>query len=241
MQAEEYERLFRYESSYWWFVARRRLALNLLERFLPSGGKVLDMGCGTGGFLSELPEKYTGVGFDLSPVALRMCRKRSLVRLAASDAQRLGARSEMFDAVVALDVIEHLDRDHSALAEAFRVLRPGGALIASVPAFQSLWSPHDVALMHRRRYRLGQFRANVARAGFDVRLASYAVFVLFPAVVAVRFLQKLVVGRPGASLPPVPPWLNGLLIRLQALEYKLLARARLPWGSSVVVVARKPM
>jgi SAM-dependent methyltransferase len=240
MQTEEYARLFEHEDRYWWFVGRRRLALRLLSASVSPGSRVLDLGCGTGAVLAEVSERYEATGLDRSELALAFSAKRGLRRLVQGDGSRLPFASDSFEGIVALDIFEHIEDDRAAFAEAFRVLTPGGALVLSVPAFRWLWGPHDVALMHQRRYRLPQIVAELERVGFVVERASYSVFLLFPAVVLVRLRDKLRRGPAKVDLPPVPDWLNRFLVRVQDAEGRWTARRRLPWGSSVVAVARKP-
>lgn len=233
--------MFELEDRYWWFVARRRLALSLLRDVSPQPRPtVLDLGCGTGVVLGELELWAEPVGVDFSPLALGFCKRRGLRRLIAARGERLPFRSASFDAVVALDILEHIPDDQAAFREAFRVLKPGGALVLSVPAFRVLWGPHDVALMHQRRYRLGQVEGLLRSAGFEVRRISYSIFLLFPLVLLIRLAEKFKGGEPKASLPKVPGWLNSLLVGLQAIETGWIRRRRLPWGSSVVAVAVKP-
>lgn len=241
MHSEEYRRLYDLEDRYWWFVARRRLALLLLETALKGFNKpsVLDLGCGTGAVSKELSRWAEPIGLDMSPLALGFCRQRGQSCLVQADGIELPFAPDSIDGIVALDVFEHIKDHERAFSEANRILRPGGALVLSVPAFRFLWGPHDVALMHMRRYRLHEVKDALVKVGFEVEKASYSIHLLFPIVVVTRVLEKLKRGEPKASLPKVPGWLNQLLIGLQDFETAALRRLNLPWGSSIVVVARK--
>jgi SAM-dependent methyltransferase len=233
----EYARMFETEGRYWWFVSRRRLARRLLAESGPAG-TVLDLGCGTGALLDEMSGQ--AIGLDFSPLALQFCRERGLAGLVQGDAQKLPFRDASLAAVVSLDTLEHVPDDRAALAEIARCLAPGGALVLNVPAYRWLWGPHDVALMHCRRYTKGEIVGRVREAGLDVEQASYSVFLLFPVVVALRGIDKLRQGEAEVRLPRVPTWLNSLLVALMDAEAAVLRAIGLPWGSSVVLVARKP-
>jgi len=238
---DEYRRMFELESSYWWFVARRRLADRLLRQALPDVDrpKVLDLGCGTGAFAVELTASAEPVGADMSRLALDYARSRGSFGIVQADGSALPFRSASFDAAIGLDVFEHIEDDQAAMNECARVLRPGGVLVLTVPAFRTLWGPHDVALHHFRRYRRRQVRDRLLAAGLEPLRLSYSIFFLFPLVLLVRLLEKGKRGPAEASLPRVPAWLNSLLIALGGLEASIIKAAPLPWGSSVVAVARK--
>jgi SAM-dependent methyltransferase len=238
MNADEYAKMRQAEDHYWWFVSRRRLALALLERFT-AGPRVLDVGSGTGALLSELQRTRTAVGLDYSPLAVAFCRERGLDRLVVGDASRLPFRPDAFDAVVSLDTLEHVEDHEGAVAGIARTLRPGGVLVLNVPAFRWLWGPHDVALMHHRRYTKSEVRALLERHGLRVERLSYSVFLLFPIVVLIRAVDKFKRGPAKVSLPKVSGPTNRLLVKLQDMEARWIAAGSLPWGSSVVAVARK--
>ena len=303
MQADEYRRMFELENRYWWFVARRRLALGLLRKALSDQGKegnegnrreskgiegtddvrrtmddgrrtknennpsfsvhkshgsrsshetetanrqpataypvVLDLGCGTGAVLKELAEFSRPVGIDMSPLALSFSKARSLNALIVGRGECLPLLSGSVDAVLSLDVFEHIEDDERAFRESARVLRPGGILVLSVPTFRFLWGPHDVALMHFRRYRRREIVALLKRAGLEPVRVSYSIFLLFPLVALIRFFERRRQGQAEASLPQVPGWMNRALIGLQGFEALLMRLFSLPWGSSLVAVARK--
>lgn len=247
LNTDEYAKMFALEDRYWWFVARRRLALGFLMRGLrfrppPSSSRpeILDLGCGTGAVLAELASWATPIGLDMSPLALAFCQKRGIQRLAIGDGTAMPFEAGVFDAMIGLDVFEHIEDDAKAFAEAFRVLEPGGRLVLSVPAFRFLWGPHDVALHHFRRYTRREVIERLRQAGFVVERCSYSVFLLFPLLVVWRVIEKRKKGPAKASLVAVPEWANRLLISIQAAEAWLTRWMDLPWGSSVVAVARKP-
>lgn len=240
MQTEEYAKMRSLEDRYWWFVARRELALDLVDRHLPAQGKILDIGCGTGAVLEQLQKRSWAGGVDFSPHALQFSEERGLANLTLGDAQALPYEADQFDLTISLDTIEHVPDDERALREIYRTLKPGGTFIMNVPAFRWLWGPHDVALMHFRRYTRREVADKLAKAGFEVERVNYSVFFLFPIVVLKRLSEKFATGEPEVKLPQVSDSLNQKLIQLMRREANLSHRLLFPWGSSVVAIARKP-
>lgn len=246
MNPAEYARMHALEDWYWWFVARRAAAARFLRDYAPPERplQLLDAGCGTGGMLDLLREwpdaEVTGV--DVAAEALSFSRARGHRRLVGADLTCLPFRSGSFDAVTSLDVIEHVRDDARAVEELARVLRPGGVLVASVPAFQFLWGPHDEALHHCRRYGGEQFRDLLHGAGLRVEKQTYLLAALFPLAAVVRLAAR---GRSPeeaeAGVPRVPGVVNRALIGLQAAELAIAAHASLPFGLSILAVARKPV
>ena len=241
MNAEEYGKMRDLEDHYWWFVARRQLALALLEEHAQQNGKLLDVGCGTGALLDHLQKDHETYGVDYFPIALEFSAKRGLKNLVHGNAEKIPLQSDCYDSVVSLDTLEHVPDHIAAYKEIFRVLKPGGTFVMNVPAFQWLWGPHDVALMHQRRYTRNEVARYLKDAGFQVQKVSYSVFLLFPIVIIRRILEKFQKGPAKVKLPSVSPGFNRFLIRLMEFEGGLFQKTNLPWGSSVVAVATKPL
>lgn len=240
MQPGEYERMYEQEDTYWWFVGRRKLISTLLEQRFGrrTDLMLLDIGCGTGAVAAELAWRGFIVPADSSAQALQYCRRRQLQHLCCADSVRLPFRDATFDAVVALDLLEHIEDDHAAAAEIHRVLRPSGCLFVTVPAYRFLWSGHDLALMHYRRYTASELRRLLTTAGLKPLRLSYAVTVLFPLVWLVRMRERRL-KEPRSSVRPVPPWINRVLLATLELENAWLRHASLPFGVSVVAVAER--
>lgn len=254
MDFDYYAKYYAFESGDWWFIARRQIVLGLLQDALarhdpaPDAKRVLlDAGAGTGITLNYLEPLGTLVGADFSAEALRFCRQRGHRRLLQADVARLPLASDTFDVVTCLDVVEHITEDEEALAELFRVLKPGGVLALTVPALPFLWSEHDVINHHRRRYRRRRIQRMVTRAGFEIERLSYYNFWLSPLATAARLIKRLwtwafpqIVQRITADNTYLPRSINWLFARIFASELALLRRTSLPYGISLICIARKP-
>jgi SAM-dependent methyltransferase len=184
------------------------------------------------------------VGIDVEREPLRFCRADRALPVCQADAERLPFASASFDLVAALDALEHLADDAAGLRELHRVCRPGGMLVASVPAFRALWGTVDELGHHQRRYGRGELLARVEAAGFEVLLDRYFNFWLFPGIAAVRLLARLLPRRhePEAVRSDFD-WaktgpLAALLERVLSSEAHLLG-VRLPFGVSLLCIARR--
>ncbi len=232
------------EDRYWWFVARRRLALGLLDDAGLGSATILDGGCGAGALLSELALRGRAYGADISESAVLTTRERGLGNLVQCDIQQAAFRSGTFDAVMLCDVLEHVDDDRQAVAEAARLLRPGGVAVITLPALGLLWSAHDEALGHRRRYGRRQTRELVESAGLRIEKLSFGLTLLFPLAFVVRMAQRVTTRLrrqpPETGIIRVPRLANRALVALMDLENAVIRRVNLPVGVSLAVVARKP-
>lgn len=245
MECPEYEKMFRLEDSYWWYVGRRQLVHTLLKNRLPPNSLILDLGCGTGAMSRELQEYGKVISLDRAEPALRLARTRGLKNLCIGDAESLPFKPSLFDLVVALDVLEHLNEDLSATQEIARVLKPEGIALVTVPACPFLWSDHDVALHHRRRYTPRQLHEVLEKGGLQVQLLSYTMTLLFPLAVLGRLANKirrrLSPRKPATTqIPPTPRVINRALIQLLSWEAKWVRQTYLPFGVSLVSLVTKP-
>jgi SAM-dependent methyltransferase len=191
-----------------------------------------------------LDEFGTVVGVDRSDEALRLSATRGPFALVQASAECLPFPDDTFDVVTALDLLEHLDDDAAAMGEIRRVLRPGGIAVLTLPAHRFLWSEHDVALDHRRRYVAADCRRLLREVGLRQVRLTYAIALLFPPIFAFRVLQRIFNpverSRAQTALHVLPGPMNALLIRLLDWETAFLLRANLPIGVSLVAVAEKP-
>lgn len=226
------ERLLQLEAEgHFWLGGKQRAILELVRPLRPR--RLLDAGCGTGTLLGALARDGIAVaGVDVAPEAVSRCR--SVVPgalLVRADAARLPFAAGSFDTALALDVMEHLPEEDDLPREAFRVLAPGGHLVASVPAFRALYGERDRLAGHHRRYRKAEFLAALTSAGFSIRYVNYFNFFLFPLLfLARRFGFE---DRPPGKLSNA---LCGLLLRM---EVALARHLPLPWGSTLIAVAEK--
>lgn len=244
MNITEYAEMYKLESFYWWFVARR----DLLEWFVKEivrgfdHPKLLDVGCGTGINFSVLSKCGETFSSDASEEALKFSKSRGTTGLVRSDLESLPFEASTFDVITALDVLEHVDNDLAAMDELSRVTREGGVLVITVPAYGFLWSEHDEALHHRRRYAASELRNKLTNAGFEIeRITYYITFLFFP-ILFMRFAQSLSKKSIHAKTSHVilPGWLNSFLIGILAFERVLLRWMNFPFGVSIVCLARKP-
>lgn len=247
MNHEEYEKMFQLEENYWWFRGRRAIVFMMFEQYANQLGRplrILDLGCGTGKCLSDLAARgHEVVGADFSAEALSFTRRRGGAMLLRADATRLPLAEGSFDVVIALDIMEHVEKDGEMAAEMLRVLRPGGVAIVNVPAHPFLWSDHDVALHHFRRYTPSSFRAVIDRAGFDLLRFTYSIGLLFiPAVVyrmAGNVRNRIRRAEPSSHVIQTGSFLNNLFYKSICLEGRYMRRFNLPMGLSLLAVARK--
>lgn len=230
-------------TDYWWYRVRSRLLRTILERYVGAPDRVLDVGSADGPSVGWLAGRDLKVALDIDPRGLQpgsgIC----------GSAMQLPFADGSFDVVGAFDVIEHCEPESAVVSELARVLAPGGRLLLSVPAYQWAWSDFDEENGHHRRYTRARAIAAVEAQGLEVLRASYAFASTFPLFAAERTVRRVRqaarrIGRQHpadvVSVPEVSPTTDRVLSWLGGLDEKALRRRDLPFGSSVVVAARKP-
>lgn len=231
------------DERHWWYRGRRRIIRAELDMLpLPADASILDAGCGSGRTLEDLIAYGHVSGIEISLEAVEVARARDCADVRVGRLEQLPWDSDTFDLITCLDVLEHVADDRLALGELRRVCKPGGWLVMTVPAYQTLWSYHDEANRHYRRYERATLRAAVADSGWRLeRLTSFNTL-LFPPAVAVRLAQRRRRnGGPDFDLHPGPRWLNRALEAPLRAEARWLRRGRtLPAGLSLLAVVQKP-
>lgn len=242
MDKQYYAILNGVQERHWWYVARRKILDRVLTRVYAEGvpgGKLYDLGCGVGANLPVLEKFGETLGVDMSPEAVAFCRERGATNVVQADLNRLEGLADGSAAVVVLaDVIEHLDDEVPCLEAAKRALAVNGVLIVTVPAYMFLWSPADDLNHHRRRYTAGSLGKVIGQM-LSIEHLTYFNTLLFGAILCGRVVEKALNrgGDDGAQVPQEP--MNSLLRRLFELEANVVADRQLPFGVSILCVARK--
>jgi SAM-dependent methyltransferase len=238
-----YQILYDTEATHWWLAARRNIVLDWIRRRYVNRVDlhILDAGCGTGLMLQELAPYGTVEGVDISDEALQFCRKRGLENVRHADVKELPFGAEEFDIVTALDVLEHLDDDGAGLREFRRVLKPGGRVFIFAPAHRWLWSLQDEVSHHKRRYVSRTLRDAVTGAGLEVERQTYVSTFLLPVIYLGRQWLKVRMRfhEYDTENNLHPAWSNRILRNIFESEIPILHHMNMPFGASLLCVARK--
>jgi ubiquinone/menaquinone biosynthesis C-methylase UbiE len=240
MDKGAYKTTYDNEKSYWWYQARADIVTEVFAKSFQPGKEMLNIGCGTG----LLTERFSRFGFvasmDFSPDALNFCAQNRLDSSVQADGVSLPFHDQSFDVCLAFDVLEHIKDDRRAVSEIMRVLKPGGAALITVPAFQWLWSKWD-ELGHFRRYTRAEIKTLLDQAGFETSLLTYYNFFLFPLAVVQKMIERFSSREVNADnfLPVLPPPVNQAFYRIFSAEKSWLGRVNFPFGVSVLALARK--
>jgi SAM-dependent methyltransferase len=241
MERKVYEQMAKLDAKHWWFTARRRILDGVIERIVrpPANSRILELGAGTGHNLGMLSRFGKIEASELDPVARDIASERlgrPVVEAALPDLSMFQAAS--YDLIALLDVLEHVPDDKGSLRAIYQLLKPGGALLLTVPINPWMWSAHDVAHHHHRRYRKQEIRQLAEDSGYSIDLLSPFNSLLFPPIAAVRLLGKLTNKDDSDDAMP-SPFVNKMLESVFGLERGLIGRLPMPFGVSLVAVLRR--
>jgi SAM-dependent methyltransferase len=249
------------EDRHWWFASRTWALLGMLDRVVPShdsstgltaGLQILDVGCGAGNMIHHLSRYGQVKGVEIDPRPIVVARQRGYEVEQGDATQPLPFEAGSFDLVTALDLIEHNEDDMAILRECYRLLKPSGHVVITVPAFMWLWSNNDVINAHVRRYTAGELRAKLQQVGFQVRRMTYNNFLVFPLAAALILARRGTEQEPRLAshhldedeyqveMEPAPPLLNAILSVVGWVEARILRWLNLPIGTSIICIAEKP-
>ena len=242
------------EDKHAWFAGRTRAIQKYLDAELGTNGaastrRVLDLGGGAGNMAHHLAHYGEVTSIEYNPRPIPIAQQRG-VMTAQGSGDALPFPDATFDLVALLDTVEHIPDELGVFAECARVLKPGGVLLVTVPAYMWLWSYNDAINAHQRRYTADELRLKLELSGLRVSRISYNNFFLFPAVAGIRFLRPY---NPGLKSPhldaaaevyqvdmePIPEPVNTILHGIYWLEAEILARVAFPFGISILCAARK--
>ena len=243
METAEYQKMQDAEDSMWWYLATRKCMLSFLSKFLgDTTGRVLDGGCGTGGFLRLLGDVLPNaerVGIELNQWAVKASQSTSDAHIVCGSVNQLPFRNNVFTGIVSTDVIYHQQvDDHLAISEAYRCLEPGGVLLIQAPAYKWMRSAHDARVSGARRYTRSEIEAMLEGAGFSIVVSTYRNTLLFPLMAIHRILSKG--DAAGSDVKKYPSVIETMFRAILSVEQAILnVGVVLPFGGSVLVAGRK--
>ncbi|GAP20118.1 hypothetical protein ADM99_09910 [Leptolinea tardivitalis] len=248
-----FEPLFAAEDRHFWFSARNDVICSLINKKLstPNGFQFLEVGCGTGNVLKAIEHRFPSIaltGMDLFHEGLDYARLRVSCGLVQGDLAYPPFKS-LFDMVGMFDVLEHIEDDRTVLMQIYNLIKPGGYLFVTVPADMNLWSYFDIASHHVRRYSLVELREKITGAGFADEFSSAYIAATYPLVWLERRIKDILSTNQADSIQrqaeddiKIYPVINELLRGILTIEAGWLSKGReLPFGSSLVMMARKPV
>jgi SAM-dependent methyltransferase len=234
-----YHEMSTIQEKHWWYRARRKILSDIIADLqLPETPRILEAGCGPGGNLAMLAQFGEVCAIEPYAPACALAKAKYVGQVEQAGLPGALPFAGTFDLICAFDVIEHIEQDKEALISLRAALAPSGRLILTVPAYQWMWSAHDVRNHHVRRYTRPQLRRVLEAAGFTVERASHFNSFLFPLIAGVRLAQRSL-SKSGSSSETIPANpVNTALEALFASERHLLRHMNLPFGVSILLVAR---
>lgn len=240
MEEENYDVIFAFEKTNWWYRAKRDLIYTILKKQNRLFNRTLDLGCGVGSNFSVLKKFSKNViGIDNSEKAINYAKSKGYDHLHIGDATKTGFPANTFDMIVCSDVLEHIP-DKKAIAEIYRILKPNGVFILTVPAHRYLWGPTDIISKHRTRYEKKEIISLMKGKFTIMKLSYWNLTMFFPNFIFLKLLSMTKKGNQEKNtLEFIPPVLNNFLYALLSIENRFFIKFNSPQGVSIVGVAQK--
>lgn len=241
MLHEEYVKMQKLEKNHFWFVGKSLFIKQILDTLpLNSSRKILDVGCGTGG-TTVILKKYGRVSaIEMNMYALNRAKEKN-IHVLKGEVEKIPFPPQKFDLITVFDVLyhSHVKNLHQALSEVARVLKPGGHLLLTDSALPLLKSNHDRAMLGKRRFTTSQLEKILSTQGFIIIRSSYIFCLLFPIILLKRTLFDRISGNTTSDVIDLPSILNRLFILILSMEAWGLNKISYPFGSSLIILARK--
>ncbi len=235
------------ESLSFWHKARLNLIFYLLNNAFDNydkNRKILDIGCGTGTELKILNKFGQATAIDIDNNALAMAKKNNCQTILA-DIEKYDLDNNYYDAVCCFDILEHLKNDQQVMKNIFNSLKAGGYLFFTVPAYQFIFSGHDIVLGHQRRYNKKEIALKLEKAGFKIIKLNYWNSLLFPAIFVIRITKKIFIkisnkNTHKSDLKNYNQYIEQILFYILNLENKLMPyNIKPPFGLTIYGIAKK--
>ena len=244
MKIEEFAKMEEHAETHWWYLARRKLLKFGIEAYHRCGKtiRILDLASACGNNIIAGRKYGPTFGIDISANSIDYCKKKNISTIVQGNVEKLPFENQSFDIIVAFDVFEHVLRDYDCIREAVRVLKDGGYLLVNVPAFMALYSKHDQAYEHLRRYTKTGLNRKLEKCRLTVISGSYWSCFILPGVL----LQRKVISnfrkspvQSDFNIEP-PQVFNMIFAALSKIENWLMTRRiSFPFGVSYYCIARK--
>jgi len=242
MDRKNYEAEISLEKYHWWYVTRRLILKSICDNYIKSKKKlrILEIGCGSGGNLDFLSQYGEVHAMETDDFAIKNAKSKKICEVRKGMLPNNIPYDKSFDIICLFDVLEHIQDDKLSLQAIDKYLNNNGKIILTVPAYMFLWSGHDEASHHKRRYTKSQIRTLLDSTGFKKCYGSYYFSILFIVLAPIRLIQRFFKNNnANHDIRKENRFLNYLLIKLFSIESKILRYFPLPFGVSIVTIASK--